>query len=66
MRPQKSPAKRLEKARARRRDFSARGSTCPLCRQEFRTCEHTIQQAMDRLDEDVTLAEVEAAKDRSQ
>ena len=38
------------KAKEKFDNFSAKGDKCPICSKPFRTgCEHTIQQAKDRL-----------------
>ena len=55
--------KRIAKAVARRRDFSARGSLCPVCRREFRECPHTLAQAYDKLDQDVFNARLQRAQE---
>ena len=46
----------IKKAKKRRQEFNARGSKCPLCKQLFRSCGHSIIQAYDRLDKDYTVA----------
>jgi hypothetical protein len=33
------------KAEKARRTFTARGSNCPICKREFRTCPHSIGDA---------------------
>ena len=36
-------------------DFSARGSRCPICKQNFRdpdSCPHSISQAVERIERD--------------
>lgn len=38
------------KMRRRRRELSTRGSDCPLCKQEFRGCPHSIAEAQQALD----------------
>ena len=42
--------KEISRAKEKMRSFSARGSTCPICRASFRHgCNHSIQEAEDRL-----------------
>ena len=52
---------RVAKAVQRRREFSARGSLCPVCRRDFRECQHTLAQAYDKLDQDVFNARLRRA-----
>lgn len=40
-------------AETRRQAFSPRGSNCPICKQEFRSCPHSVEQAIKRLDNNV-------------
>jgi hypothetical protein len=51
-----------ERAARRRRDFSARGSDCPICKREFRGCPHSVVEALERLDRDVVEAAVADAR----
>ena len=47
----------LRRARQRLSSFQARGSYCPLCGNQFRHgCNHSVEQAIRRLEENVTVA----------
>ncbi len=44
---------KIQQARHKWKDFSARGSKCPVCRKDFRYgCRHSISEAKERLFED--------------
>lgn len=44
----------LKKALQRQREFSARGSKCPICKRDFRHgCNHSVVEARTRLADDV-------------
>lgn len=47
----------IKKARQKLREFSPRGSSCPICRRDFRYgCKHSVQEAKDKLKDDITRA----------
>lgn len=53
--------KDVKAAQSRRAAWSPRGCLCPICKRSFQNhpaCVHTVQQARDRLDEDVIRAVV--------
>lgn len=41
------------RAQRARREFDPRGSNCPICRCEFRTCLHSVREAEARLENEV-------------
>jgi len=47
--------KTLAQALHARREFSPRGSNCPICKREFRKegCPHSITEALEKLEQDV-------------
>ena len=43
----RDPQEKLKKLIKRKREFSARGSNCPICKSDFRRgCDHSIIEAM--------------------
>lgn len=55
-----SAKKNLKRARERLSNFSARGSSCPLCKKDFRNgCNHSVEQAIGRLEQNVINAMVD-------
>lgn len=55
-----SARKNLKRARERLSNFSARGSSCPLCKKDFRNgCNHSIEQAINRLNQNIINAMVD-------
>jgi hypothetical protein len=43
--------KKVEKILRQKNEFSARGSNCNICKNEFRDCEHSIEDVMNKFDE---------------
>lgn len=59
-------SKGIKRARERLHNWSARGGTCPLCHKDFRDgCNHTVQQAINRLEENVINAVVDKRMKRN-
>ena len=52
----------LKVAKRRLREFSARGSNCPICKKGFRYgCNHSVTQAYERMEDDILNAKIEKA-----
>ena len=44
----------IKRARKRLEEWSARGSSCPLCHKDFQHgCNHSVEQALSRLQQNV-------------
>lgn len=53
-------SKAVKRARERLANWSARGGSCPLCHKDFRHgCNHSVEQALQRLEANVVNALVD-------
>lgn len=55
----------LKKALKRQQEFSARGSDCPICKHDFRSCPHSIAEAHERMTQNVFEARLDHARKRN-